>query len=171
MQFRNEKGEECVIQFNDKIEICGKRKRRVIRKDFRIPKNWAPQSEDVTRCLLNPNDNDYMDVLNRFNETMSRKYTWIQIERIQNQRWYMGYRTLRNYSNQKDTEQLLFHGCQETSADMIIHSCFNRSFAGVHGKQKVFIYSINLDFSIDRCRIRSRSLLLKESFLQPWLYS
>lgn len=35
----------------------------------------------------------------------------------------------------KPDERLLFHGCQSTSADQIIEACFNRSFAGVNGKQ------------------------------------
>ena len=134
MKFRNEIGEECVIQFKDKIEICGERRRRVIRKDIHMPSNWAPQSEDVIRCLLDDDDSDYIKVVTQFNQTMAGKYAWIQIERIQNQRWYTAYKAFRHYSKQKETERLLFHGCAETSADMIIHSCFNRSFAGVNGK-------------------------------------
>jgi hypothetical protein len=121
-----------------------------------MPSHWVHQSEDVIRHMLNVNDSDYINALAQFNQTMSGKYTWIQIERIQNQRWYTAYKTLRHYSKQNDTEQLLFHGCPETSADMIIHSCFNRSFAGVNGKQKkIFIDTINLHFSIDRCSIWS----------------
>lgn len=100
-----------------------------------MPPHWAPQSEDVTRCVLNNNDSDYATVRARFDETMLGKYKWIHIERIQNQRWYTAYKTFRHYSKKKETEQLLFHGCPGTSADMIIHSCFNRSFAGVNGKQ------------------------------------
>ena len=106
-----------------------------------MPSHWIPQSEDVIRHLLTVNDNDYNNVLAQFHQTMAGKYTRIQIERIQNQRWYTAYRALRNYSKQKDTEQLLFHGCPETSADMIIHSCFNRSFAGVNGKQRKFSFT------------------------------
>ena len=99
-----------------------------------MPSNWAAQSEDVIRCFLDDRDSDYIKVVTQFNQTMAGKYTWIQVERIQNQRWYTAYKAFKHYSKQKDTEQLLFHGCPETSADMIIHSCFNRSFAGVNGK-------------------------------------
>jgi hypothetical protein len=123
----------------DKIEICGERQRRIIRKDFHLPSNWIHQSEDVIRCLLNVNDSEYTNVLTQFDQTMSGKYSWIQIERIQNQRWYTAYKAFRHYSKQKNTEQRLFHGCLTTSADMIIHSCFNRSFAGVNGKQRKFL--------------------------------
>jgi len=62
------------------------------------------------------------------------KYTQIQIDRIQNQQWYMTYKAYKHFSKQKETQQLLFHGCAESSAEMIIHDRFNRSFAGVNGK-------------------------------------
>jgi len=80
------------------------------------------------------NDKEYITALDHFNQTMLGKYEQIQIERIQNQRWYTAYKAYKHFSKQKETEKLLFHGCTETSAQMIIHSCFNRSFAGVNGK-------------------------------------
>lgn len=70
---------------------------------------------------------------------MQGKYVDIQIDRIQNQRWYLAYKNFKKYSGQKQTEELLFHGCAETSVDMIIHSCFNRSFAGVNGMGRKFL--------------------------------
>lgn len=143
--FRNERKEECVINFKENIEVCGERKRRVIRKDLHMPSHWIHQSETVIRHVLNTDDSDYSKVLSQFNQTMKGHYTWIQIERIQNQRWYTAYKAFKHFSKQKDTEQLLFHGCPETSTDMIIHSCFNRSFAGVNGKkEKVFVDLIDI---------------------------
>ncbi|CAM4880187.1 unnamed protein product [Rotaria socialis] len=131
--FRNDHDEECKILLKDKLEIFGERKRRIIRRDFRLPPNWIAQADNVVRCVLKVNDNEYTTVLEQFNETMSGKYTQIQIERIQNQRWYMAYKAYKHFFKHKNTEQSLFHGCPESSADMIIHSCFNRSFAGVNG--------------------------------------
>ncbi len=92
------------------------------------------QSDNVFCCQLNVNDKEYITALDHFNQTMLGKYEQIQIERIQNQRWYTAYKAYKHFSKQKETEKLLFHGCTETSAQMIIHSCFNRSFAGVNGK-------------------------------------
>lgn len=115
-------------------EVCGNRQRRIIRKDVNLPSNWVHQSDDVARYRLDVNDAEYVQVLSQFNETMAGRYTEVQIERIQNQRWYTAYKAFRHYSKQKELEQHLFHGCPETSAEMIIHSCFNRSFAGVNGE-------------------------------------
>ena len=92
------------------------------------------QSTDTQRFRLDPNDPEYMGVLHRFNQTMCRRYTIIRIDRIQNKRWFTAYRTFRDYSKKEATEESMFHGCPKTSADMIINSCFNRSFAGVNGE-------------------------------------
>ena len=116
------------------VEFCGERRRKVLRRDCHLPQSWKGQSENVVRCPLGEDDSEYTDVINRFNETMSGKYSEIEINRIQNLRWFTAYRAFRRFSKQKDTEQFLFHGCPETSAEMIIHSCFNRSFAGVNGR-------------------------------------
>lgn len=44
-------------------------------------------------------------------------------------------------------ERQLFHGCSSVSADQIITSCFNRTFAGINGKSPSSIISIeSLDF-------------------------
>lgn len=109
--------------------------RRVIRTDFQAPPEWALQSTDIQRFRLESVDPEYIEVLKRFNQTMSGRCTIIRIERIQNKRWYTAYKTFRDYSQQIETEAFLFHGCPKTSADMIINTCFNRSFAGVNGKE------------------------------------
>lgn len=109
--------------------------RTVIRTDFQTPAEWAPQSTDIQRFRLEHDDPEYTKVLERFNLTMAGKYEIIRIERIQNKRWYTAYKTFLDYSQQLETEEYLFHGCPKTSADMIINTCFNRSFAGVNGKK------------------------------------
>ena len=135
VKFKNDQKEECKIEFENMIEICGMHQRTVIRNDFKLPPNWTHQSRDVVRCRLNEHETEYEEVRTRFDKTMAKKkYTRIEIERIQNQRWFSAFEIHGQYSNLKETEKLLFHGCPETSADMIIHSCFNRSFAGVNGK-------------------------------------
>jgi hypothetical protein len=45
-----------------------------------------------------------------------------------------------------DIEKRLYHGCPEQAADLIINSCFNRSFAGVNGKVVYFCSSYYLYF-------------------------
>ncbi|CAF2757652.1 unnamed protein product [Rotaria sp. Silwood2] len=59
----------------------------------------------------------------------------LQIERIQNQRWYKQYSAHECEFRQKlgkQTEQWLFHGCDERSSKNIEVECFNRSYAGQH---------------------------------------
>ncbi|CAF0739027.1 unnamed protein product [Adineta steineri] len=61
--------------------------------------------------------------------------TIIQIERIQNQRWFKQYSAHDCEFRQKlgkQTEQWLFHGCDERSSKNIELECFNRSYAGQH---------------------------------------
>lgn len=110
--------------------------RDVMREDFRPPDHWTPQEDDITRIRLREEDADYINMLNRFNQTMLGKYSCIRIERIQNKRWYTAYASFRRYFKKTKTEEFLFHGCPETSAETIINSCFNRSFAGVNGKHR-----------------------------------
>ena len=61
----------------------------------------------------------------------------IQIDRIQNERWYSQYlahsRDFHKRHN-ADSEKRLYHGCPETAANLIIEDCFNRSFAGKNGE-------------------------------------
>ncbi|CAF0927005.1 unnamed protein product [Adineta ricciae] len=59
--------------------------------------------------------------------------TIIQIERIQNQRWFKQYSAHDFEFRQKlgkQTEQWLFHGCDEQASRNIEMECFNRSYAG-----------------------------------------
>ncbi|CAF4505891.1 unnamed protein product [Rotaria magnacalcarata] len=59
----------------------------------------------------------------------------IQIERIQNQRWFKQYSAHKCEFRQKlgkQTEQWLFHGCDERSSKNIEVEWFNRSYAGQH---------------------------------------
>lgn len=90
------------------------------------------------RFQLSTISDEYKNLISSFNQSMNGKYTEIiQIERIQNERWYVQY--LAHYKDFKrrlnsDTERRLYHGCSEQAANSIIEDCFNRSFAGVHGK-------------------------------------
>ncbi|CAF0761828.1 unnamed protein product [Didymodactylos carnosus] len=64
-------------------------------------------------------------------------YTQIlQIERIQNQRWFKQYSAHQEEFLQRlgaTTETWLFHGCSDQAAKNIQQECFNRSHAGVNG--------------------------------------
>jgi hypothetical protein len=81
---------------------------------------------------------EYKALATNFDQAMKKKYTQIiQIERIQNERWYMQYlahhRDFKKRLN-TDTEKRLYHGCPQQAAHLISEDCFNRSFAGVNGK-------------------------------------
>jgi hypothetical protein len=83
---------------------------------------------------------------------MKDKYTEIiRIERIQNERWYMQYLAHRKDFEKRlntDTERRLYHGCSEKAANSIIEDCFNRSFAGVHGKFNLCAFCVVLYCSV-----------------------
>ncbi len=84
------------------------------------------------------NTDEYKSIVNNFDQAMNGKYSKIiQIERIQNERWYMQYLAhIRDFKKRlsTDTEKRLYHGCPQKAANLIIEDCFNRSFAGVNGK-------------------------------------
>ena len=110
--------------------------RKVIRhSDFNLPQNWVVQSENVAQFALQVDSQEYKEIVTFFHQTMSKLYTQIiRIDRIQSKQWYMQYNTYKQFSTKKDTERKLFHGCPKESADKIIESFFNRTFAGVNGQ-------------------------------------
>jgi hypothetical protein len=91
------------------------------------------------------NTDEYKSIVTNFDQAMKGKYTQIQqIERIQNERWYMQYlahsRDFKKRLN-KDTEKRLYHGCPQQAAHAISDDCFNRSFAGVNGNLFSHVFS------------------------------
>lgn len=123
-----------------------------------------------------PTDTDeYKSIVTNFDQAMNGKYSKIiQIERIQNERWYMQYlahvRDFRKRLN-KDTEKRLYHGCPEQAAHLIVEDCFNRSFAGVNGKnlKPVFLAIFIFFCVIFRHSIWLRGLLFIKRNLQSRL--
>ncbi|CAF1359103.1 unnamed protein product [Adineta steineri] len=103
-----------------------------------LPSTWIQSTENKVRVIVSINTNEYKSIVTNFDQAMKGKYTQvIQIERIQNERWYMQYLAhCRDFRKRLkiDTEKRLYHGCPEKAADLIIGDCFNRSFAGVNGK-------------------------------------
>ncbi|CAF1484112.1 unnamed protein product [Didymodactylos carnosus] len=101
-----------------------------------IPETWEYSTNSDRRFILETDRDEYKFVVNEFNKRMNGKYSQIvQIERIQNKRWYMQYLAHRVDFKKRlnmETEKLLFHGCPEQAAKAIIEDCFNRSFAGVN---------------------------------------
>jgi hypothetical protein len=82
------------------------------------------------------NTDEYKATVVSFDQTMIGKYTEIiKIERIQNERWFLQYmahsREFKKRLN-TDSERRLYHGCDQSTANLIIKDCFNRSFAGKH---------------------------------------
>jgi hypothetical protein len=106
--------------------------------EHQLPSTWEQSTENELRFVLSKNTDEYKSIVINFDQTMKDKYTQIiQIERIQNKRWFIQYlahsrdfkRRLKN-----DTEKRLYHGCAQQAANSIIEDCFNRSYAGAHGE-------------------------------------
>ncbi|CAF3532388.1 unnamed protein product [Rotaria sp. Silwood1] len=98
-----------------------------------FPKHWDLSSLDnLTRYILDHTTEEYKFVANKFHKTLPSNHI-IQIERIQNRRWYRQYDAhkedfIERYG--QSTERWLFHGCRKSeSAEAIIRDCFNRSHA------------------------------------------
>jgi hypothetical protein len=104
---------------------------------YEIPLTWERTNDDEIRVAVSKKSDEYKSIISKFDEAMKGNYKEIiKLERIQNERWYMQY--MAHWKDFKkrlndDTEKRLYHGCPDTSADAIIHDCFNRSFAGVNG--------------------------------------
>ncbi|CAF0849661.1 unnamed protein product [Rotaria sordida] len=117
--------------------------------NYQLPSTWIRSTENKLRFLVPYNSDEYTSMVNCFDQTMKGIYTSIiRIERIQNQRWFLQYQVHRQEFNKRlaiDTERLLYHGCSQSAANLIIEDCFNRSFAGAHGTT----YGIGMYFSSD----------------------
>ncbi|CAF1348186.1 unnamed protein product, partial [Didymodactylos carnosus] len=128
----------------------GKQVRQIRRKEVNqiLPDHWSPKHAD-TKCIPLPNtSNEYKDVVDKFNATMTGQYgKIIKIERIENERWYIQYAAHRDESKRKyknaDCEKTLFHGLPDDKTTFIINECFNRSFAGVNG----VVYGVGVYFA------------------------
>ncbi len=105
---------------------------------FQFPSTWEKSRENEVRFTLSTTSDEYKSIASDFDQAMQRQYTQIiRIERIQNEQWYIQYLALcKGFQKRLKTnfEKRLYHGCPEQAADLIINSCFNRSFAGVNGK-------------------------------------
>ena len=105
-----------------------------------FPSTWGkydtnPQTKVV---LLDKNDQDYGDVINRFESTVGTKRTIVKVERIQNPTLYAQYAARKKLMDQTNppgtpNERRLFHGCGGDVTESIIHGGFNRIYAGKHG--------------------------------------
>ncbi|CAF2928917.1 unnamed protein product [Rotaria sp. Silwood2] len=106
--------------------------------DYTLPITWESSAENKIRFVLPNTKDEYTSVSTDFDKAMRGKHTQIiQIERIQNERWYLQYLAhSRDFKKRldNDTEKRLYHGCPQQAANLIVEDCFNRSFAGVNGK-------------------------------------
>ncbi|CAF4364641.1 unnamed protein product, partial [Rotaria sp. Silwood2] len=100
---------------------------------YSFPKHWdLSLLNNLTRYILDVETEEYKFVANKFYKTLSSNQI-VQIERIQNRRWYRQYDAhkedfIERYG--QSTERWLFHGCRKSnSAEAIIRDCFNRSHA------------------------------------------
>lgn len=109
-----------------------------------VPKDWEMQATNVLIVPLDPESDEFQEVRALFDKTMKGNYENIRsVDRIQNKPWFIQYSTFKKFSGIAETEERLFHGCTEESAKLIIHSFFNRSFAGVNGNVYFLCISTN----------------------------
>lgn len=110
--------------------------------DHQVPATWEKSAENKKRILLQPNSDEFKSVSQNFLQSIRNQCsTILRIERIQNERWYIQY-SIHHQDFQRrlnaDTERRLFHGCPQATADAIIETGFNRSYAGKNGKRIYF---------------------------------
>ncbi|CAF3699333.1 unnamed protein product [Rotaria socialis] len=114
-----------------------------------IPSTWDLSDETRNRFIVSFHLNEYKTVHDEFNQLMKGKIKKIiQIERIQNQRWYFQYLAHKKdffKRLNKNTEKRLYHASKFKLNNSIINDCFNRSFAGLHGTA----YGMGVYFSSD----------------------
>jgi len=102
-----------------------------------LPATWESSIEKKIRYTVSNITDEYTSISEPFLQGMRGLCVQIiQIERIQNERWFLQYLVhCREFKERlgTNTEINLYHGCSQKSAQSIINSCFNRSFAGVNG--------------------------------------
>ncbi|CAF3464752.1 unnamed protein product [Rotaria sp. Silwood2] len=117
--------------------------------DDKVPSTWELAAGNSFRFIISYKLDEYKTIADEFYRAMKGKIKKIlQIERIQNERWYFQYLAHKKdffKRLNKDTEKRLYHGCPNNAVDSIIDDCFNRSFAGLHGTS----YGIGVYFSSD----------------------
>ncbi|CAF3835931.1 unnamed protein product, partial [Rotaria sp. Silwood1] len=114
---------------------------------YKPPSTWEPTKGNQRRFQLQITTDEYKSISEKFGQDMNGTSTKIiRIERIQNEAWYIQYlvhsREFQTRINEIN-EKHLYHGCPEESANKIIESWFNRSFAGVNG----VVYGVGVYFS------------------------
>ena len=131
-------GDQQTIDLQNMTEIHASdlKQRRVIRQSaVDLPSNWEIQVDSVAQLLVRVNSPEYKQIIALFDTTIQNNYTEIvHLYRIQSKQWYMQYNTYKQFSSKKKTERRLFHGCPEETAQLIVNSFFNRSFAGINGQ-------------------------------------
>ncbi|CAF3438093.1 unnamed protein product [Rotaria sp. Silwood1] len=117
--------------------------------DDKVPSTWESAAGNTFRFIVPFKLDEYKTIADEFYRAMKGKIKKIiQIERIQNERWYFQYLAHKKdffKRLNKNTEKRLYHGCPNNAVDSIIDDCFNRSFAGLHGTS----YGIGVYFSSD----------------------
>lgn len=135
-----------VTHYNDSVKLCE------CTSDFSIhfalctavddlPKEWDPMPPK-TSCLmvtLDVKSDEYSKVKIYFENTMSQVHRIIEIKRVQNPTLYKQYMVKKKDMDQRNpktikNERRLFHGCSGDVIEQISHLGFNRSFAGIHGR-------------------------------------
>ena len=92
--------------------------------------------------LLDPKDEEYLDIKKGFDITVGGKRAISKIERIQNPTLYAQYAARKKLMDQTNppktmNERRLYHGCGGDVVQNIIHGGFNRSYAGKNGKNYI----------------------------------
>ena len=105
-----------------------------------LPTQWVPQEESqlVQLVSLETGSSEYRLVHNLFNvKGVSRKI--VKMERIQNPVLYKAYLVKKQTMKEPVNEMRLFHGTAEANIQWINANNFNRSYAGINGRERIDI--------------------------------
>ncbi|KAL3863575.1 hypothetical protein ACJMK2_005326 [Sinanodonta woodiana] len=160
------------IELDKLKENQEKLKKQQEMNDLRLPVTWTRMANDENlKCVsLNPNDQEYIDVSQKFLASAgsagqqavmmrlamhygSPGLTVIKIERVQNKSLYQQYkakkRQLEQQNNGRANEKELWHGTAITSIQNINHNGFNRSYSGSGSHGDGTYFAVNASYSVN----------------------
>ncbi|KAI5624654.1 poly [ADP-ribose] polymerase 14-like [Silurus asotus] len=118
--------------------------------DFNLPLYWdSMNAGDVKKVVkLHPSSAEYKKVKNDFKRTVAKAV--VKIERIQNMHLRRAYEVRKKELQNKNGvigagEKVLYHGTTADACDSIMHSNFNRRFAG----QNATMYGLGTYFALN----------------------
>ncbi|XP_062601152.1 protein mono-ADP-ribosyltransferase PARP14-like [Saccostrea cucullata] len=130
-----------------------------------LPSKWAPmkRKQVMVEVKLNSSEEEYKQVLQRFQATSQEDVTVTEIRRIQNPYLYQQYAAKRieiQMKNGKDPEQWLWHAAYPHTVNKIISNGFKRQYCIRHGTWcgAGVYFAVNASYSVGYCRVDTQGL-------------